>query len=212
MYAKCGSLDDALRVFESMPHKNEVSWNAMISALAFHGQALEALSLFRRMSKDNGTVQPNDINFIGVLAACVHAGLVDEGRQLFESMKLSFGLVPKVEHYSCMVDLCARAGLLNEAWDLIKKMPGKRDEIVDAIISSKIYANMRRWDDSAKMRQRGVSKTPGCSWIDVGARAHEFHAGGSLHHHSKNIYQLLNEEMKREGYIPNIGCISRWKT
>uniref|UniRef100_A0A3N7FE47 Pentacotripeptide-repeat region of PRORP domain-containing protein n=1 Tax=Populus trichocarpa TaxID=3694 RepID=A0A3N7FE47_POPTR len=130
MHAKCGSLDNALRVFESMPHKNEVSWNAMISALAFHGQALEALSLFRRMSKDNGTVQPNDITFIGVLSACVHAGLVDEGRQLFESMKLSFGLVPKVKHYSCMVDLCARAGLLNEAWDLIKKMPGKQYEIV----------------------------------------------------------------------------------
>ncbi|KAJ6950959.1 hypothetical protein NC651_004584 [Populus alba x Populus x berolinensis] len=89
-------------------------------------------------------------------------------------------------------------------------MPGKPDEIVlgslprlseghsivsrDAIISSKIYANMRRWNDSAKMRH----------WIDVGARAHEFHAGGSLHHHSENIYQFLNEEMKREGYIPNI--------
>jgi pentatricopeptide repeat protein len=130
MYAKCGSLDDALRVFESMPHKNELSWNAMISAFALHGQAQEALSLFRRMSKDTGAVQPNDITFIGVLSACVHAGLVDEGRQMFESMKLSFGLVPKVEHYSCMVDLCARAGLLNEAWDLIKKMLVKPDEIV----------------------------------------------------------------------------------
>ncbi|KAG6739620.1 hypothetical protein POTOM_057222 [Populus tomentosa] len=64
MYAKCESLDDALRVFESMPHENEVSWNAMISALAFHGQAVEALSLFRCMSKDNGTVQSNDITFI----------------------------------------------------------------------------------------------------------------------------------------------------
>ncbi|CAK7345759.1 unnamed protein product [Dovyalis caffra] len=243
MYAKCGSLDDALRVFESTPHKNEVSWNAMISALAFHGRAQEALSLFRCMSQDNGNVQPNDITFIGVLSACVHAGLVDEGRQLFESMKSSFGLVPKVEHYSCMVDLFARAGLLYEAWDLLKKMPGKPDEIVlgsllgacqkrrnadvgekvihlllemepsnsgNYILSSKIYANMRRWDDSAKMRvlmrQRGVSKTPGCSWIDIRAHIHEFHAGDSLHHHSVNIYQLLNEEMKREGYIPNIDC------
>ncbi|KAG5226198.1 pentatricopeptide repeat-containing family protein [Salix suchowensis] len=244
MYAKCGSLDDALRVFESMPHKNEVSWNAMISALAFHGQAQEALSLFRRMSKDNDTVHPNDITFIGVLSACVHAGLVDEGRQLFESMSLSFGLVPKVEHYSCMVDLCARAGLLYEAWDLIKKMPGKPDEIVlgsllgacqrcrnadvgervielflkmelsnsgNYVISSKIYANMKRWDDCAKMRvlmrQCGVSKTPGCSWIDIGARVHEFHAGDSLQHHLVIIYQLLNEEMKREGYVPNTDCI-----
>jgi len=99
IYAKCGSLDDALRVFESMPHKNEVLWNAMISAFAFDGQALEALSSFKRMSKDNGTVQSNDITFIGVLSACLHAGLVDEGRQLFESMKLSFGLVPKVKHF-----------------------------------------------------------------------------------------------------------------
>ena len=64
---------------------------------------------------------------------------------------------------------------------------------------------MRRWDDSAKirvlMRQCGVSKTPGYSWIDVGARAHEFHAGDSLNHHSVNVYQLLNEEIKREGCI-----------
>jgi len=154
-------------------------------------------------------------------------------------MTLSFGLVglvPKVEHYSCIVDLCARAGLLNEAWDLIKKMLGKPYEIVlgsllgacqrcrnadvgerviqlfleielsnsgKYVILSKIYANMRRLDDSTKarvlMRQCGVSNTPCCNWIDIGARVHEFHAG--------DIYQLLNEEMKREGYIPNIGCI-----
>ncbi|KAB5514751.1 hypothetical protein DKX38_028657 [Salix brachista] len=164
------------------------------------------------------------------VTACVHAGLVDEGRQLFESMSLSFRLVPKVEHYSCMV--------------LFKKMPGKPDEIVlgsllgacqrcrnadvgdrviqmflemklsnseNYVISSKIYANMKRWDDCAKMRvlmkQSGVSKTPGCSWIGIGARVHEFHAGDSLHHHLVNIYQLLNEEMKREGYISYTDCI-----
>ncbi|KAJ6932238.1 hypothetical protein NC651_007836 [Populus alba x Populus x berolinensis] len=72
----------------------------------------------------------------------------------------------------------------------------------EKLISSKIYANMRRWDDSVKMRQCGVSKTPGCSWIDIGDRVHEFHAGDSLHHYSVNIYQLLNEEMKREGRDP----------
>ena len=79
------------------------------------------------------------------------------------------------------------------------------------IILSKIYANMRRRDDSAKirvlMRQCGVFKTPCCNWIDIGARVHEFHVGDNLHHHSVNIYQLLNEEMKREGYIPNIDYI-----
>ncbi|BBG92808.1 Pentatricopeptide repeat superfamily protein [Prunus dulcis] len=130
MYAKCGSLANALRVFEDMPQKNEVSWNAMISALAFHGRAHEAISLFKSMTEGAGATRPNDITFVGVLSACVHVGLVDEGRQLFNLMSSSFGLVPKVEHYSCLVDLLSRAGLVHEAWDFIKKMPEKPDEVV----------------------------------------------------------------------------------
>lgn len=246
MYAKCGSIDDALKVFEDMPVTNEVSWNAMISALAFNGQAHEALLLFERMSKEGGAACPNDVTFIGVLSACVHAGLVDEGRRLFDLMSSSFGLIPKIEHYSCMVDLYARAGHLSEAWDFVERMPEKVDEIVvgallgacqkqkntdisqrvmqllleiepsnsgNYVISSKIFANLRMWDDSAKMRvlmrEKGVSKTPGCSWIGIDDQIHEFHAGDDLHSHSAEICQLfylLNDEMKREGYIPKVDC------
>ncbi|XP_022730063.1 pentatricopeptide repeat-containing protein At2g34400-like [Durio zibethinus] len=244
MYAKCGSLDDAKRVFENMPVKNEVSWNAMISALAFHGRSQEALLLFERMSTEGMDACPNDVTFVGVLSACVHAGLVDVGWRYFDLMSLSYGLTPKIEHYSCMVDLLARAGQLYEAWDLIEKMPEKPDEIVlgallgacqkcknldvservmqlllqiepsnsgNYVISSKIYANSRRWDDSAKMRvlmrQRGVNKTPGCSWIDIEGQLHEFLAGDDLLYHHIEIHQvfeLLNVEMKREGYIPRV--------
>lgn len=246
MYAKCGSIDDALKVFEDMPVTNEVSWNAMISALAFNGQAHEALLLFERMSKEGGAARPNDVTLIGVLSACVHAGLVDEGRRLFDLMSSSFGLIPKIEHYSCMVDLYARAGHLSEAWDFVERMPEKVDEIVvgallgacqkqkntdisqrvmqllleiepsnsgNFVISSKIFANLRMWDDSAKMRalmrEKGVSKTPGCSWIGIDDQIHEFHAGDDLHSHSAEICQLfylLNDEMKREGYIPKVDC------
>lgn len=237
MYAKCGSLDQALRVFEDMSQKNEVSWNAMISALAFHGRAHEALSLFDRMSRVGGA-RPNDITFVGLLSACVHVGLVDRGRQLFDSMSSSFGLVPKIEHHSCMVDLLARAGLVEEAWEFIEKMAEKPDEVAlgallgacqkvknvnvgekvmkllleiessnsgNYVISSKIYANLRMWDEAARMRalmrQRGVNKTPGCSWIDVENQVHEFHVGDGLHLSSKEIYQiisLLNDDMKME--------------
>ncbi|KAJ8568102.1 hypothetical protein K7X08_020824 [Anisodus acutangulus] len=186
MYAKSGNLDDAYQIFESMPRKNEVSWNAMISALAFHGRAQEALTLFERMSLESSDSRPDDVTFVGVLSACVHAGLVDEGKRIFDIMSSSFGLVPKVEHYSCMVDLLSRAGCVYEAWEFIEKMPQKPDEILlgallgacqklknidvgervmklllemepsnsgNYIISSKIYANLRRWDDSARMRQ-----------------------------------------------------------
>ncbi|CAN0887673.1 Pentatricopeptide repeat-containing protein At2g34400 [Linum grandiflorum] len=225
MYAKCGNLDDSVRVFESMPYKNEVSWNSMISALAFNCRPQEALSLFRRMTRESGAPIPDEITFVAVLSACVHGGLVDEGRQLFEMMKPSFGVVPTIEHFSCMVDLLARAGLLHEAWEFIEKMPGKPDEIVlgallaacrkkkNEDVSERIYADMRRWEESANvrvlMRERGVTKTPGCSWIELESQVHEFHAGDSLPDQSVHMYQLLNEQMRKEGYVPKPDSSSR---
>ncbi|XP_060172238.1 pentatricopeptide repeat-containing protein At2g34400 [Lycium barbarum] len=247
MYAKSGNLDDAYQIFESMPRKNEVSWNAMISALAFHGRAQEALSLFERMSLESSDAHPDDVTFVGVLSACVHAGLVDEGKRNFDIMSSSFGLVPKVEHYSCMVDLLSRAGRVYEAWEFIEKMPQKPDEILlgallgacqklknidvgervmqlllemepsnsgNYIISSKIYANLRRWDDSARMRQlmrqKGVTKIPGCSWIEMDSQLVEFRAGDSSHPIADGIQQaldLLYEEMVVDGYVPNANIV-----
>ncbi|KAL3531021.1 hypothetical protein ACH5RR_010343 [Cinchona calisaya] len=243
MFAKCGNLDHAFQVFESMPRKNEASWNAMISALAFHGRAQEALSLFERMSREGGTSCPNDITFVGLISACVHAGLVDEGCHLFDLMSSSFGLVPKIEHYSCMVDLFSRAGRVYEAWDLIEKMPEKPDEVLlgallgacnklknvdigerviqlllemepsnsgNYVISSKIYANENRWDDSARirmlMREKGITKTPGCSWIEMDGRLLEFHAGEYLHS-AEEVYRVLNmlyEEKMMDGHTSDL--------
>ncbi|KAL0330389.1 UNVERIFIED_CONTAM: Pentatricopeptide repeat-containing protein [Sesamum radiatum] len=238
MYSKCGNLKYASRVFENMPQKNEVSWNTMISAHALHGRAEEALALFQRMLVEEKAAYPDDITFVGVLSACVHAGLVEEGRRFFNSMSSSFGLTPKVEHYSCMVDLLSRAGRVYEAWDFIQKMPQKPDEILlgallgacqkvknvdigervvqlllemeplnsgNYVISSKIYADMRRWDDCARMRvlmkQKGVTKTPGCSWIEMEGHLHEFHAGDLLVEDAAEIHQVLDmlyEEMTVE--------------
>lgn len=228
MYSKCGNLEYASRVFENMPQRNEVSWNTMISAQAFHGRAEEALTLFQRMLEEKGLC-PDEITFIGVLSACVHAGLVNEGRRLFDLMSSFFGLTPKVEHYSCMVDLLSRAGKVYEAWDFIQKMPQKPDEILlgallsacqklknvdigemviqllleiepsnsgNYIISSKIYADVRRWDDCARMRmlmkQNGVTKTPGCSWIEMDGNLREFHAGDFLIEDAEEIHQVLD--------------------
>ncbi|XVF30973.1 hypothetical protein REPUB_Repub16aG0105400 [Reevesia pubescens] len=171
------------------------------------------------MSIEGRDACPNDVTFAGVLSACVHAGLVDEGWRYFDLMNSSYGLTPKIEHYSCMVDLLARASQLYEAWDFIEKMPEKPYEIVlRALLGAcqkyknvDIFANTRRWDDSAKMRvlmrQRGVNKTLGCSWIEIEAQLHEFLVGYDFQYHSIEIHQvfeLLNVEMKREGYIPKV--------
>ncbi|CAN0887661.1 Pentatricopeptide repeat-containing protein At2g34400 [Linum grandiflorum] len=183
MYAKCGNLDDSVRVFESMPYKNEVSWNSMISALAFNCRPQEALSLFRRMTRESGAPIPDEITFVAVLSACVHGGL----------------------HFSCMVDLLARAGLLHEAWEFIEKMPGKPDEIV----LGALLAACRKKKNEDVSERRGVTKTPGCSWIELESQVHEFHAGDSLPDQSVHMYQLLNEQMRKEGYVPKPDSSSR---
>ncbi|CAH8389365.1 unnamed protein product [Eruca vesicaria subsp. sativa] len=242
MYGKCGSIAEALRVFESMPVKNEATWNAMISTYAHHGHAQEALLLFDQMS-----VPPSDVTFVGVLSACVHAGLVDEGRRYFNEMSSSFGLVPKIEHYTNVIDLLSRAGMLNEAWEFMEKFPGKPDEIMlgailgachkrkdvvvggkamkmlmgmeevrnagNYVVSSKVYAEMKMWDKCAEMRvamrERGVVKTPGCSWIEMEGEMMEFNAGSDVLQCGRedvgSLLGLLVEEMTKERFDFPVG-------
>jgi pentatricopeptide repeat protein len=121
MYGKCGSIHNAVRVFTAMPVKNIYSWNSMITGLAMNGCERQALSLFWKMQMAG--VRPNDITFIGLLGACSHSGLVDEGRWLFNRMVNGFGIAPVQEHYGLMVDLLGRAGYVREAVDFVCSMP-----------------------------------------------------------------------------------------
>ena len=121
MYAKCGNLARAREVFENMPRKNVISWSSMINAFAIHGDADSAIALFHRMKVQN--IEPNAVTFIGLLYACSHAGLVDEGHKFFSSMINEHDISPQREHYGCMVDLYCRAKLLRKALELIETMP-----------------------------------------------------------------------------------------
>eukprot|EP01018_Ginkgo_biloba_P016705 Gb_16366 [translate_table: standard] len=121
MYAKCGCIEYAWKVFNKTSQKNIVSWNAMIAGCAMHGRGQDALSLFRQMQQAD--MKPDSITFTGVLSACSHAGLVDEGWQYFDSMKRDHLITPNEEHYACMVDLLGRSGCLDEARDLINTIP-----------------------------------------------------------------------------------------
>jgi len=121
MYSRCGFLNDATLVFERMSNRDTVAWNALIVAHACHGSAAEALKLFLLMI-DVGFL-PDHVTFLGILIACVHSGLVDEGWNYFKAMKNEWNLIPKPEHYACMVDLLGRSGLVAEAYDLVKQLP-----------------------------------------------------------------------------------------
>jgi pentatricopeptide repeat protein len=121
MYAKCGLIDKACKVFEGMQERNVYTYSSMIVGLASHGRANDAIALFNDMVSRAG-VEPNHVTFIGVLTACSHAGMVKEGRYYFAQMKDRYGILPSADHYASMVDLLGRSGLVIEALDLVKSM------------------------------------------------------------------------------------------
>ncbi|CAA0826654.1 Pentatricopeptide repeat-containing protein [Striga hermonthica] len=119
MYGKCGDIRAARRVFDGMGfNKDVVSWNTMLMGYGINGLGPQAVMLF----KDMRTVgpKPDEITFVALLSACSHSGLVEEGRRVFRAMREEFGLCPKMDHYFCMVDLFGRAGLLDEAYGLVR--------------------------------------------------------------------------------------------
>ncbi|KAI4315019.1 hypothetical protein L6164_027870 [Bauhinia variegata] len=228
MYCKCGSLEDARKVFDQINDKDVVAWNSMIMGYAIHGFSEEAFQLFNTMS--NIGLQPTDITFIAILAACGHSGLVSEGWRFFNLMIDRYNIEPKVEHFGCMVNLLGRAGRLKEAYDLVRSMKIEPDpvlwgtllwacrlhnnvilgeEIVQFLVShnlassgtyillSNIYASAGNWDGVARvrslMKDSGVEKEPGRSFIEVNNKVHEFVAGSLRHPKRKEIYLMLEE-------------------
>lgn len=128
MYAKSGALGYARLVFDRMEERNVWTWSAMILGLAQHGSANEALELFPKML--NSSIRPNYVTFLGVLCACSHAGLVDDGYRYFHDMEHVYGITPMMIHYGAMVDILGRSGRLNEAYNFMKSMPFEPDPIV----------------------------------------------------------------------------------
>lgn len=128
MYGKCGCVERAVEVFDEMPVKDVLAWTAMITTYAIHGFGEEALCLLEDMEMQG--VMPNHVTFVGLLCACTHAGLVEEGCRLFDSMRLVYLVEPQSEHYACMVDLLGRAGLFEEVERLIRSIPMEPDVFV----------------------------------------------------------------------------------
>ncbi len=117
MYAKCGSMEDAWRVFNKMPSQTVVTWNAILGGCAMNGHGKEALKYFEQMCTEG--VQPDDTTFNCLLLACCHAGLVDEGMHCYASMVTDYMISAKLEHYTCMVDLLGHAGHLQEVENMV---------------------------------------------------------------------------------------------
>lgn len=128
MYCRCGCVEFAIQVFNGMCKRNVVSWNSIIVGFALNGNAEQTLEYFNRMQEEG--FKPDEVTFTGALTACSHAGLVDEGRKLFETMIQVYKISPRIEHYGCLVDLYSRAGMLDEALKVVESMPMVPNEVV----------------------------------------------------------------------------------
>ncbi|PIA32933.1 hypothetical protein AQUCO_04300116v1 [Aquilegia coerulea] len=142
MYSKCGSIYSALQVFEDIPNKNVGHWTSMIVGFSVHGCAEASLHLFSQMQKCG--VKPNYVTFIGVLSACSHGGLVEQGIKHFNLMKM-YNIEPRIQHYGCLVDLLGRFGIVKEAKMVIDNMPMEPG----AVIWSTLLAACRNHGDTA---------------------------------------------------------------
>lgn len=245
LYGKCGSIEGSHQLFDEMKIKDEVSWTALVSGYAQFGKAKETIDLFENMLAYG--LQPDGVTFIGVLSACSRAGLVEKGRQYFDSMVKDHGLKPILDHYTCMIDLFSRAGQLDEAKRFIQKMPCRPDAVgwstllsscrirgdfnigkwaadsllelepqnpASYVLLSSMYAAKGNWVEVAQirrgMRDKGVRKEPGCSWIKYKSRLHVFSADDRSSPYADQIYdelEKLNSRLIQEGYVPDMSNI-----
>lgn len=202
MYSKCGCVDKSLEIFYELEDKDTASWTSIICGLAMNGKTGEALRLFSEMELVGA--KPDDITFIGVLSACSHGGLVEEGRRLFNSMKKVYRIEPKVEHYGCVIDLLGRAGLLDEAEELIQGIPDENGEIVVPLYGALLSAC--RIHNNVDMGERLANKLVNIESCD-----------SSIHTLLANIYasvdrwedaKKVRRKMKELGVKKMPGCSS----
>lgn len=241
MYSKCGDLEEAIKVFSRMPCRNSVSWNSMIAAFARHGDGSRVLQLYEEMRLEG--VEPTDVTFVSLLHACSHAGLVEKGMEFLISMTDVHGVIPRTEHYACVIDMLGRAGLLNEAKTFIERLPMKPDALVwqallgacgihrdpvmgkyaaeqlllsapekpaPYVLLANIYSSKGRWKERAetikRMKEMGVAKETGISWIEVENEVHSFVVEDRMHPQAEMIYGVLAKlfgPMVDEGYVPD---------
>ena len=142
LYANCGSVQVALKIFNSISNRDIVTWNALLTSFSQHGNEVAAIRLFDLMQEEE--VCPDDYTFVGLLSSCSRMGLVKEGCEYFNEMKAKYNLEPKMVHYTCMVDLLARAGRFCDAMDFIDAMPYEPDQILwEALLAScKVHGNL----------------------------------------------------------------------
>lgn len=237
MYSKFGEMDEAFRAFQEVPERDAVSWSVIICGYAKNGSGMEALKLYNEMLQLGPPgMRPNEAIFVGVLSACSHNGLLKEAYTYFREMVDKHRIIPKAEHYTCIVDLLGRAGLLQEAEALILALPMAPDNVMwgsllgacklhgdvemarrilerlcaiephnssNYVLLANSYTDIGEWGEAVEVREvmeaRGIEKSAGRSWVEIGTSTHSFLAGDYLHPRievASGVLHRLNLQMR----------------
>ncbi|GAB4830368.1 hypothetical protein Ancab_020005 [Ancistrocladus abbreviatus] len=150
MYSRCGSIEEAQRVFDDIFEKDVTTYNSMIVGLAMNGKSSEAIEIFNLMLREG--IEPCKISFVGVLNACSHGGLLDLGHEIFHLMTRDYRITPQIEHYGCMIDLFGRVGRLEDAYNFVQRMNITPDHVIwSSLLSAcKIHGNLKLGEQIAK--------------------------------------------------------------
>ncbi|XP_054777331.1 pentatricopeptide repeat-containing protein At2g25580-like isoform X1 [Prosopis cineraria] len=231
MYSKCGSMDDAFKVFNNMPKRNLTTWDTMITWLAKNELAEDSIDLFTQFKKMG--LKPDGKMFIGVFAACIMLGDIDEGILHFESMSKSYGIVPSMAHYISVVDMFGSIGHLDEAFQFVENMPVEPNaDVWETLMNHcRIHGNLDLGDRCSELveqldpcrlneqskaglvpvktsdlaKEKEKKKLVNQNLLEVRSRVHEYRAGDTSHPENDKIYALLRSlrsQMKEAGYIP----------
>ncbi|XP_004295496.1 PREDICTED: pentatricopeptide repeat-containing protein At4g15720 [Fragaria vesca subsp. vesca] len=199
MYAKCGCVEYSHKVFRRIPNPSVIPYTSMIVAAAKYGQGKMSIQLFEEMI-DRG-IRPNDVTFVGVLHACSHSGLVDEGLQYYESMHENHGISPNAKHHTCIVDMLGRTGRLNEAYKLAKSIQAEPNQ--EALVWGTLLSASRlhgRVDIAVDASRRLIDSNQQVSGAYV-TLSNAYALSGEW-----ETAQGLRSEMKRTGVRKEPGC------
>ncbi|XP_022930461.1 pentatricopeptide repeat-containing protein At4g15720 [Cucurbita moschata] len=200
MYAKCGSLEYSDRVFKRILNPCVISYTSMIVSTAKYGLGRQSLELFEEMVRKG--LKPNHVTFVGVLHACSHSGLPDEGLHYLTSMYEKHGIMPETKHYTCVVDMLARAGELDKAYQLAKSMKAMPDDD-QALLWGALLSTSRlhgRVDIAAEACQRLVDANRQVAGAYV-TLSNAYASAGDM-----EKAQRLRVEMKHSGVYKEPGC------
>lgn len=201
----------ALECFEQMLNDggiipDRISFLTVLSACSYAGLVDEGRRYFDSMDSRFG-ITPGEDHYARLIDLLCRAGKISEAKDLIDSMPFK----PGAPIWEALLAGCRTHGNVNlgiQAADRLLEMIPEHDGTY--ILLSNMYAAAGRWDDKAKalklMRDRGVKKEPGCSWVTVENKVHTFLVDDTVHSEVQAIYSFLDrlgQKTKQLGYRPD---------